>query len=100
MIVGSICAGDTFKFETEQGLLKWWWVNGGRIYIFHNSNAQMIFWQSKYKIMKVTSISKFKDLYTPCTDSNIQMCVVPGPASQDAVIKSVYSSPGFTVWIQ
>jgi hypothetical protein len=26
--------------------------------------------------------------------SNIHMCVVPGPASQDAVIKRVYASPG------
>jgi hypothetical protein len=26
--------------------------------------------------------------------SNIHICVVPGPASQDAVFKRVYASPG------
>jgi hypothetical protein len=54
----------------------------------------MTLWQAKKRVIEDTSGSNLKDCKLHLQISNIHMCVVPGSASQDAVIKRVYTSLG------
>jgi hypothetical protein len=57
------------------------------MYKWHLENPIVELWKTN-----LSAISRICKLHIQI--SNVHMCVVPGPASQDAVFKSVYASPG------
>ncbi len=57
-------------------------------------NVQMPLSQAECRISKEKSVSKSRISILLIQTSNVHMGVAPGPASQDAVIKCIYASPG------
>ncbi len=69
-------------------------ILAGILYLLINSMYKWHFDKPNRELLKthLAAISRICKLHIQI--SNIHMCVVPGPASQDAVIKRVYASPG------
>jgi hypothetical protein len=100
-ILGSILAGDPFKFRASSEILMGrrfdpWKDNFKNFTILRykcnldKSNVE--FWKEH-----LSSNSRISILHKQI--SKVYMCAEPGPASQDAVIKSTYASPGLQ-WSQ
>ena len=72
----------------------WVRISAGLLSLLINSMSKCLFDKPNRELLKthLAAISRICKLHIQI--SNIHMCVVPGPASQVAVIKRVYASPG------
>ncbi len=92
----SILTRDTFDIDIDQRLLKEWWFDPWQDYFnyFRNSMYKLQFDKSNIELWKTHLVAISRICRLQIRMSNIHKCVVPGPASQDAVIECVYASPG------
>ncbi len=95
MVVSSAPTGDPSKIQMKQGLLEGWWIDPWQENFTHLINSMyydfskpnMEFGKSHPSINSWVSKLQIQI-------SVLQMSVVPGPDSQDTVIKRVIASLG------
>ncbi len=94
--MGLILAGYTFDIEIDQRPLKGWWFDPWQddFKYFIISMYKYHFDKPYVELLKTHLSTNPRICKLQTQISNVHMCVVPGLASQVAVIKRVYTSPG------